>query len=100
MRLGTLLLCLLCLLSATAAYSRSDVVELTEANFDELTQNGTWLVKVYAPWCSHVSWQPTVQPTAAFKLNHVLPAVCLHIPTTCCCSASSWSLLGTPWRWS
>lgn len=53
MRFGTLLLCLLCLLSATAAYSRSDVVELTEANFDELTKNGTWLVKVYAPWCSH-----------------------------------------------
>jgi protein disulfide-isomerase A6 len=32
----------------------SNVVELTPANFDELTRNGDdWMLEFYAPWCSH-----------------------------------------------
>ena len=28
----------------------SDVVELTDENFDRLVAQGTWMVKVFAPW--------------------------------------------------
>jgi len=31
----------------------SEVFTLTEANFDELTSDGSWLIEFYAPWCSH-----------------------------------------------
>ncbi|CRG95231.1 thioredoxin-related protein, putative [Plasmodium gallinaceum] len=36
-----------------------DVIELTDANFEQLTQistgntTGSWFIKFYAPWCSH-----------------------------------------------
>eukprot|EP00210_Caulerpa_lentillifera_P008260 g7882.t1 len=31
----------------------SDVIELTDENFDKLVSDGAWMVKVFAPWCSH-----------------------------------------------
>jgi len=31
----------------------SDVVILTDANFDTLTSKGEWLLEFYAPWCGH-----------------------------------------------
>jgi len=31
----------------------SDVVVLTDSNFDTLTKGGHWLLDFYAPWCGH-----------------------------------------------
>jgi len=33
--------------------STSDVVTITDANFDQLTSKGAWLLEFYAPWCEH-----------------------------------------------
>ena len=35
--------------------SKSDVIELTEVNFDALVMesNDHWIVEFYAPWCGH-----------------------------------------------
>jgi len=41
--------------SGGSSGSSSDVVELTESNFDELVLNSDdmWLVEFFAPWCGH-----------------------------------------------
>lgn len=35
--------------------SNSDVIDLTERNFDELVtkSDSLWIVEFYAPWCGH-----------------------------------------------
>jgi len=38
---------------AEDAAGPSDVVTLTDANFEQLTKEGSWLVEFYAPWCGH-----------------------------------------------
>jgi len=35
------------------ACGESDVVTLTESNFDEKTAQGAWLTEFFAPWCGH-----------------------------------------------
>ena len=47
--LPLLVLLLLCLLAFAAGAESSDVVTLTDANFNELTKNGSWFVDFYAP---------------------------------------------------
>ncbi|KXZ47180.1 hypothetical protein GPECTOR_37g186 [Gonium pectorale] len=44
-------LLLLGLVATLAAADR--VVQLTDENFDSETSKGVWMIKVYAPWCSH-----------------------------------------------
>ncbi|KAG2450642.1 hypothetical protein HYH02_004482 [Chlamydomonas schloesseri] len=46
------------------------VVELTDENFDKETATGVWMIKVYAPWCSHCRqleplWQVFAEEAAA-----------------------------------
>jgi len=36
-----------------AAETEGDLVILTSDNFEDLTSNGAWFVKFYAPWCGH-----------------------------------------------
>jgi len=36
-----------------SAKCEGDVTVLTDANFEEKTKEGSWLVEFYAPWCGH-----------------------------------------------
>ncbi|CAD7695234.1 unnamed protein product [Ostreobium quekettii] len=50
------LLCFACLpllVRECGGRPKSDVVALTDENFDEKTSEGAWFVEVFAPWCSH-----------------------------------------------
>jgi protein disulfide-isomerase A6 len=53
--IATTLFALMALGCAAFYEGKSDVVELTPANFDEkvLKSDGLWLVEFYAPWCGH-----------------------------------------------
>ena len=43
----------------------SGPVDLTDQNFDRLTAEGVWLVKVYAPWCAHCKVRARTPPAPA-----------------------------------
>lgn len=60
MRLKELLIFFIFLASCLNLYGlEEDVIELTDKNFEELTQvssgntTGSWFIKFYAPWCVH-----------------------------------------------
>eukprot|EP00003_Mantamonas_plastica_P010843 TRINITY_DN2033_c0_g1_i4.p1 TRINITY_DN2033_c0_g1~~TRINITY_DN2033_c0_g1_i4.p1 ORF type:complete len:243 (+),score=78.70 TRINITY_DN2033_c0_g1_i4:159-887(+) len=60
----------LVVLSACALMSNAEnVMTLTDANFDELTSDGPWLVKFYAPWCGHCKRLAPIFEDAAAKLD-------------------------------
>lgn len=49
----------LCL--AFIVFAAGEVVELTSANFDDKTADGSlWFVKFYAPWCGMLRSLPIV----------------------------------------
>jgi protein disulfide-isomerase-like protein len=47
----------------------TEVVTLTEANFEELTSRGAWLIEFYAPWCGHCKNMAPAYEQAAIKLK-------------------------------
>lgn len=51
--------------------SDSDVVELTESNFDKLVTNSDnlWVVEFYAPWCGHCQSFKSAYAQAATALK-------------------------------
>jgi protein disulfide isomerase len=70
-------LSLACLLSSpgvraadpSGAAAPSEVIVLTDANFDQLTSSGSWLLEFYAPWCGHCKTLAPVYEDAARKLR-------------------------------
>ncbi|GMH41926.1 hypothetical protein BSKO_09845 [Bryopsis sp. KO-2023] len=46
-------LVVLCAFGGVSSSDYSDVIRLTDDNFDDLVGDGPWLIKIYAPWCSH-----------------------------------------------
>lgn len=46
----------LVVITALQAFAQADshiIHVLTDANFDQVTAEGTWLIEFFAPWCSH-----------------------------------------------
>lgn len=52
----------------------SDVIELTESNFDKLVIKGDeiWIVEFYAPWCGHCQSLAPEYKKAASRLKVLL----------------------------
>jgi len=49
--------------------SKSEVVVLTDKNFDELTKSRDWLLEFYAPWCGHCKKLTPIYETVATVLK-------------------------------
>ncbi|MCP3665503.1 MAG: hypothetical protein GY696_23905, partial [Gammaproteobacteria bacterium] len=59
----------------------TDVVELTDANFESKTSTGAWFVKFYAPWCGHCkklapTWEELAASLVSDPDNHVAHIDC------------------------
>lgn len=51
LRHALLLACALSLVAVPACSGKKgDVVVLTDANFDTLTEDGVWMIDIFAPW--------------------------------------------------
>lgn len=58
---------------AAAFYAGSDVVTLTEANFQsKIKSGGVWLVEFYAPWCGHCQALKPAWQQAATALKGIV----------------------------
>eukprot|EP01095_Lingulamoeba_sp_RSL-Kostka_P010500 TRINITY_DN37_c0_g1_i1.p1 TRINITY_DN37_c0_g1~~TRINITY_DN37_c0_g1_i1.p1 ORF type:complete len:165 (-),score=39.27 TRINITY_DN37_c0_g1_i1:173-667(-) len=52
----------------------SDVIHLTDENFNDKTSLGVWLVEFYAPWCPHCkklkpTWEETARKLTPLGIN-------------------------------
>lgn len=71
---------LLLFVGSLALYdSRSDVIDLTESNFDRLvTQSDeVWIVEFFAPWCGHCQ-QFVGEYSKAAKALKVMLVICKY----------------------
>lgn len=53
----------------TNSNKKSDVVILTDSNFEELTSKGTWFLEFYAPWCGHCKRLAPIYEEVATQLK-------------------------------
>lgn len=64
--------------SSSTSGVNTDVVELTQHNFEHLTQattgatTGDWLIKFYAPWCTHCKSLEPIFEQVAYELRGVV----------------------------
>jgi len=64
--------CLLSFSSSFLAEANSDVIILTDSNFDSEMQKGKWLLEFYAPWCGHCKkLAPTYEEVATQMKDQV-----------------------------
>ncbi len=72
-----------------ASKASTNVVELTDANFDsETSKGGSWFVKFYAPWCGHCknlapTWEELAADLASDSDHHVAHIDCTENKETC-----------------
>jgi len=51
--------------------SPSNLIVLTDANFDEYTRHGSWILDFYAPWCGHCKkLHPVIESVAQLYANN------------------------------
>lgn len=86
---GVFAVCLLLALNTPGARSAETspvVTVITDDNFDNVTASGVWIIKVYAPWCTHCRqleplWQALGEEGAAegVKVGKVREGICSQL---------------------
>uniref|UniRef100_A0A6B2L6K7 Thioredoxin domain-containing protein n=1 Tax=Arcella intermedia TaxID=1963864 RepID=A0A6B2L6K7_9EUKA len=60
------------------------MVDLTEANFNETTKEGRWILDFYAPWCPHCQKLKPILENAHFNIQNEAPQAQLNFGLVDC----------------